>query len=126
MHTDKVTTLVPFFWDGKCLHFTPAFSKPQGITQLDFHLELLNRLTGNYSLSKTKQDIVSTDIQVPDCKSHFATCVTLNRCAYCPLRGQRHRSSWGCALCAVTLCGGCFEHYSGAPCAREARASGAP
>ena len=24
-----------FFWDDKCLHFTPAFSKPQGITQLD-------------------------------------------------------------------------------------------
>lgn len=46
LHTDKVTTLVPFFWDGKCLHFTPAFTKPQGITELDFHLELLNRLNG--------------------------------------------------------------------------------
>ena len=50
--------------------------------------------------------------EVRDSKSHFAICETLNRCAYCPSRGQRHRSSWGCALCAVILCGGCFEHYT--------------
>ena len=29
----------------------------------------------------------------------------------CASRGQRHRSSWECTLCAVTLCVGCFEPY---------------
>ena len=53
----------------------------------------------------------STEIEVRDGKSHFPVHVTLNRCSYCASRGQRHRSSWGCALCAVALCAGCFEPY---------------
>ena len=53
----------------------------------------------------------STEIEVRDGKSHFPVCVTLSRCSYCASRGQRHNSSWGCALCVVTLCVGCFEPY---------------
>ena len=79
------------------------------ISQLDFRLELIAELLGNYSCCKRKQ--ASTEIEVRNGKSHFPVHVTLNRCSYCASRGQRHRSSWGCALCAVTLCAGCFEPY---------------
>ena len=79
------------------------------ISQLDFRLELIAELLGNYSCCKRKQ--ASTEIEVRDGKSHFPVHVTLNRCSYCASRGQRHRSSWGCALCAVALCAGCFEPY---------------
>ena len=80
-----------------------------GITQLDFRLELLDKLIGNYSSRKRKR--ASTDIEVLDGKSHFPVRVTLNRCVYCASRNQRHRSTWGCVLCDVILCVSCFEPF---------------
>ena len=80
-----------------------------GITQLDFRLELLDKLIGNYSSRKRKR--ASTDIEVLDGKSHFPVRVTLNRCVYCASRNHRHRSTWGCVLCDVTLCVSCFEPF---------------
>ena len=79
------------------------------ITQLDFRLELLDKLIGNYSSRKRKR--ASTDIEVLDGKSHFPIRVTLNRCVYCASRNQRHCSTWGCVLCDVTLCVSCFESF---------------
>ena len=75
------------------------------ITQLNF----LDKLIGNYLSRKRKR--ASTDIEVLDGKSHFPVRVTLNCCVYCASRNQRHRSTWGCALCDVTLCVSCFEPF---------------
>ena len=80
-----------------------------GITQLDFCLELLDKLIGHYSSRKRKR--ATTDIEVLDGKSHFPIRVTLNRCVYCASRNQRHCSTWGCVLCDVTLCVSCFEPF---------------
>ena len=81
----------------------------RAISQLDFRLEVIDELLGNYSCRKRKRAL--TEIEVRDGKSQFPVRVTLNRSSYCASRGQRHRSSWGCALCAVTLCVGCFQPY---------------
>ena len=54
------------------------------ISQLDFCLELIDELLGNYSCCKRKQAL--TKIEVRDGKSHFPVRVTLNRCSKLGMR----------------------------------------
>ena len=50
-------------------------------------------------------------IEVLNGKSHFPVKVEINRCVHCASKGQRKRSTWGCAMCNVTLCVGCFDPF---------------
>ncbi|XP_048586613.1 piggyBac transposable element-derived protein 4-like, partial [Nematostella vectensis] len=79
------------------------------ITQLDYRLELIEGLIGRNSSRKRKR--ASTEIEVVDGKSHFPVKVPINRCVHCAAVSERKRSTWGCALCNVTLCVGCFEPF---------------
>ena len=79
------------------------------MSHLDFRLELIERFTQGYSTRKRKR--ASTDIEVVNGKFHFHVHVPINRCAECAKGGQKCRATWGCAICNVTLCVGCFEAY---------------
>ena len=76
-------------------------------TPLKFRLELVDNLLGNYCSRKRSAGVM----EVADGKTHFPVKGPINRCMQCAKTGQRHRSSWRCALCDVTLCVGCFERF---------------
>ena len=76
-------------------------------TQLKFRLELIDNLLRNYCSRKRSAGVM----EVADGKTHFPVKVPVNRCMQCAKTGQRHRSTWRCALCDVTLCVGCFEPF---------------
>ena len=46
-----------------------------------------------------------------DGKTHSPVKGPINRCMRCAKTGQRHRSTWRCALYDVTLCVNCFERF---------------
>ena len=76
-------------------------------TQLKFRLELIDNLLGDYCSRKRSAGVM----EVVDGKTHFPVKGPINRCMQCAKTGQRHRSTWRCALCDVTLCVGCFEPF---------------
>lgn len=79
------------------------------ITQKQFRLELIEKLIGAHCTRKRRRSHLA--IQVVNGKSHFPVKVEINRCVHCASKGQRKRSTWGCAVCNVTLCVGCFDPF---------------
>ena len=76
--------------------------------QPGFRLKRFTAWIGNCSFFKRRCD---ARFKVWDRKSPFPTWVATNQRSNCTSIDQRHRfwSSWGCALCGITLCVGCFE-----------------
>ena len=73
--------------------------------------------TGDDTALRREKDGTQEVLNTPPCVVAYnkfmggGSCVTLNRCVYCASRNQRHRSTWGCVLCDVTLCVSCFEPF---------------
>ena len=84
-------------------------SNHRKITQKQFRLELIEKLIGAHCTRKRGHSQLA--IQVVNGKSHFPVKVEINRCVHCASKGQRKRSTWGCAVCNVTLCVGCFDPF---------------
>lgn len=79
------------------------------ITQKQFRLELIEKLIGAHCTRKQRRSQLA--IEVVNGKSHFPVKVQINRCVHCASKGQRKRSTWGCAVCNGTLCVGCFDPF---------------
>ena len=79
------------------------------ITQKQFRLELIDKLIGNHCSRKRRRS--QQAIEIVNGRSHFPIKVEINRCVYCASNRERKRSTWGCAVCNVTLCVGCFEPF---------------
>ena len=85
-------------------HLSPNHART---TQLKFRLELIDNLLGNYCSRKRSAGVM----EVVDRKTHFPIKGLTNRCMQCAKTGQRHRSTWRCTLCDVTLCVACFKSF---------------
>ena len=79
------------------------------ITQKEFRLELIDKLIGDHCTRKRKSSQLT--MEAVNGKTHFPIKVDINRCVFCASKQERKRSTWGCALCNVTLCVGCFEPF---------------
>lgn len=88
------------------------------ITQKQFRLELIEKLIGAHCTRKRRRSQLA--IEVLNGKSHFPVKAEINRCVHYASKrtkeedkggGERRRSTWGCAVCNVTLCVGCFDPF---------------